>query len=225
VGIQRYYRHREWKAADRFLSNVRGVIHVGANTGQERAYYGQFGLRVLWIEPIPHIFEILKSNLKEFPKQFALRGLITDKDGGEYDFHIANNEGESSSILEMKLHKDIWPEVAFTETIALRGTTLASLLRAERVNIADYDALIMDTQGSELLVLKGAAAILPSLRYIKTEVADFESYEGCCQVEDISRFLRPYGFREFSRQKFASRQTGGDYYDIVYKRVRRPRAA
>ena len=38
---------------DAFLRKVSGVIHVGANLGQERAHYARFRLDVVWIEPIP----------------------------------------------------------------------------------------------------------------------------------------------------------------------------
>ena len=48
----------------------------------------------------------------------------------------------------------------------------------------------MDTQGvMELMVLHGAVKLLPGLRYIKTEVADLESYSGCCTLKEISNFL------------------------------------
>src|SRR5215472_4628952 len=40
---------------DSFLRGVSGVIHVGANTGQERELYEKFGLHVVWIEPIPEV--------------------------------------------------------------------------------------------------------------------------------------------------------------------------
>ena len=83
--------------------------------------------------------------------------------------------------------------------------------------IREYDALIMDTQGSELLVLQGAIPILHNFTYIKTEVSDFESYTGCCQVANIAPFMSRFGYREVSRHKFAQRPEGGSYYDIVYK--------
>ena len=51
---------------DRFLRKVSGVIHVGANAGQERELYAKFGLRVIWIEPIPEVFEKLKMNVAKF---------------------------------------------------------------------------------------------------------------------------------------------------------------
>ena len=113
-----------------------------------------------------------------------------------------------------------WPGVAFTKTITLRSVTLTSLLKSQGIDPAGYDALVMDTQGSELLVLKGADPILQNFKYIKTEVADFESYAGCCQITDIESFLKPRGYTEISRHDFASRPGVGHYYDIVYKRRR-----
>ena len=203
---------------DRFLRKVSGVIHVGANAGQERELYAKFGLRVIWIEPIPEVFKKLKENVADFSQQRALKCLVTDQDNVAYQFHIANNEGHSSSILDLNLHKDIWPQVAYEKTITLRSKTLPSLLEEEHVDCSEYDSLIMDTQGSELLVLKGAVTILENFTYIKTEVPDFESYSGCCQLTDISSFLARRGYREFSRQKNAEHPNGGSYYDVVYKR-------
>lgn len=176
------------------------MIHVGANSGQERILYEKYGLRVVWIEPIPEVFETLKARIKRYPRQSAFQGLITDQDDLEYAFHVANNDGESSSILELKLHKDIWPEVSYDRTIILRGTTLISLLTREGIEASDYDALVMDTQGSELLVLKGAAPILHTFNFIKTEVTDFEflrwllsakRYRSVPQRACVSRNLAP----------------------------------
>jgi FkbM family methyltransferase len=203
---------------DRFLRHVPGVIHVGANTGQERDLYEKHGLRVIWIEPIPEVYSRLQHALLRYPKQRALQYLVTDRDDAEYAFHIANNDGASSSIYEFQLHKEVWPEVAYDRTVTMRSMTLTSLLKQESINPSDYPALIMDVQGSELLVLKGAIDILPAFGFIKTEVADFESYVGCCQIEDIEVFLKANAFNEFSRTKFAERSGGGNYYDIVYQR-------
>ncbi len=77
--------------------------------------------------------------------------------------------------MDLKQHKDIWPHVHYTAAIPLTGTTLTALLEREKIDLSNYQALILDTQGSELLVLKGAVAILKNFKYIKTEVADFES--------------------------------------------------
>lgn len=201
---------------DRFLSMVSGVVHVGANLGQEREVYAALGLDVVWIEPIPEIFAQLKENVQGFPNQLAIEALVTDIDDKEYVFHIANNDGASSSILAFKEHKDIWPNVAFTSSIKLKSTTLATLFKFNRLDACKYQALIMDTQGSELMVLRGSATILDSFSFIKTEVPDFEAYAGCCQLSDMTRFMTDHGYKEFSRRKFASREKVGSYFDIVY---------
>lgn len=205
---------------DRFLSDVSGVIHVGANTGQERVQYNDLGLRVIWVEPIPEVFAKLEQNIESFSNQRAFQALLTDVEGKEYEFHIASNNGASSSILELKQHRDIWPDIDYTTSIVLKSTTLASLVEREKIDIADYQALVMDTQGSELLVLQGGAGLLNAFTYVKTEVPDFESYEGCCQLQDIHSFMEVHGFKEFSRKKFASRAEGGNYFDIVYRRTK-----
>jgi hypothetical protein len=54
---------------------------------------------------------------------------------------------------------------------------------------------------------------------VKAEVADFESYAGCCRLKDIESFMAARGFKETSRVKFAAHPGGGAYYDIVYRRA------
>jgi FkbM family methyltransferase len=204
--------------SNKFLKRASGVIHIGASTGQERTLYAKYGLRVVWIEPIPEVFETLKINLTNYPRQTAFRSLVTDKDGVDYAFHVSTNGGMSSSILEMKLHREIWPNVVCDRTIPLKSTTHESLLYKERIALDDYDALVLDTQGSELLVLQGAAPLLPLLNFIKTEVTDFESYAGCCQLKDVDLFLGEHGFKEIYRRKYFQRHpSGGSYYDVVYQ--------
>jgi FkbM family methyltransferase len=203
---------------NRFLRDARGVIHVGANVGQERELYARLGLEVLWIEPIPDVFEALAANIANLPRQRALQCLVTDRDDAQYEFHVANNGGESSSILDLKEHRDVWPTVGFTETLSLRSRTLATLLAQEKVDLARYDALVMDTQGSELLVLQGAGRVLDAFRFIKTEVPDFEAYAGCAKLDDIQRFLAERGYSEVSRDCFANHPAGGRYYDVVYRK-------
>jgi FkbM family methyltransferase len=203
---------------DRFLNRASGVIHVGANTGQARIRYDKRGLRVVWIEPIPEVFATLKENIRPFPRQTAFQCLVTDRDDAEYAFHIANNAGKSSSILELKEHKALYPAIAYERSVAMRSSTLASLLKREGIDVRDYNALIMDVQGAELLVLIGATPILDSFKFIKAEAADFESYAGGCQLKDISAFVREHGFREIARTKFAEHPQIGSYYDVLYER-------
>lgn len=203
---------------DRFLRQVDGVIHVGANSGGERDEYEALGLDVLWIEPIPEICARLRDNIRGLSRQRAVMALVTDVVGKEYEFHVSSNEGASSSILDLARHRDLWPEVGYARSIMVTSTTLPEVLAAEGVDPRGYQALVLDTQGSELLVLRGAEPILGGFDYVKAEAADFEAYAGGCQVSDLTAFMVDHGFREIRRTRFFGRPGIGNYYDLVFQR-------
>lgn len=215
-------RRRKWRTLiheeTAFLRKLKGVIHVGANTGQERETYNSFGLRVLWIEPISSVFETLMKNIAPYPSQQALNYLVTEDDGNQYEFHIANNAGESSSILNLAKHRDMFPHVSYSKTIKLWGVRLGTALDREGIDPSLYDGMVMDTQGSELQILKGAAGLLPRFRYLKIEVPDFESYEGCCTIDQLSAFLKAHGFREDRRIPLKIMAGVGTYFEVIYRR-------
>jgi FkbM family methyltransferase len=200
------------------MKKLKGIIHVGANVGQERDDYVRYGLNVLWIEPIPHVFEELKSAIRSYPNQQALEYLVLDKDDDIIKLHISNNEGQSSSVMDLALHQDVWPSVHFTRDLEIHTHKLDTIIDREHINLDDYDGLVLDTQGSELLVLKGAQRMLRNVRMVKAEVADFEAYTGCPRPEQIADFLADYGFREWMRTPFAGHSGGGRYYDIIYRK-------
>jgi len=216
--LKRRFRWAFASRAERFLDGARGVIHVGANIGQERETYALAGLPVIWIEPAADTFDRLCQNISAYPQQQAFCRLVTDCDDKRYTFNIASNGGGSSSILDLKLHRDIWPNVEFRDSVELQGVTLPTLFARERLDARQYDVLVMDTQGSELLVLQGAESMLGNFRFIRTEAADFEAYEGCCQINDLVDYLQKHGFRELHRKSFAERAAGGRYYDVIFER-------
>lgn len=204
---------------DAFLTRVKGVIHVGASTGQEREVYARRDLNVAWIEPIPDVFARLQANLQHFPKQRAYRYLITDRDDQAYTFHVASNNGESSSIYPFGEGTAFWPEISFSPQLSLQSVTLSSWVKRENIDLADFDALVMDTQGSELLVLKGAGEVLSRLKYIRSEAADFEIYQGCCRLDELRQFLEQRAFVEECTAKSAC-DGRRNCYEIVYRNTR-----
>jgi FkbM family methyltransferase len=214
--LARRFIGRFRKDLDSFLVDAKGIIHVGANLGQERELYAAYGLNVIWIEPIPDIFDNLKALIASYPNQKAFCCLVTDIDEKEYLFHISSHEGVSSSIYDLARHKEIWPSVTYTKTLSLKSITLTTLLKKEHLDMTKYDALVLDTQGSELLVLKGAISLLPHIKYVKTEVADFEAYKGCCQLKEMDSFFRDHNFRRVIKRKFVHKKGIGSYYDVLY---------
>lgn len=95
---------------------------------------------------------------------------------------------------------------------------MLSMVENEAINLNKYQALILDTQGSELLILKGAGQLITRFKYIKIEVPDFESYLGCCQLDDLIKYLSAFGFMLTRKKKFAEMEGVGVYYDVLFER-------
>lgn len=205
--------------AQRYLDRAKGVVHIGANTGQERDMYALCDLPVVWIEPIPEVFATLQRNIAPYSDQVAVQALVTDQDGQECRLNIASNGGGSSSILEFAQHRDIWPGVTFERSIMMRSVTLPSVFATQHLDPGAYDLLVLDTQGSELMVLRGAISMLGGFNQILAEAADFNAYAGGCKLEDIVAFLRAHGFRETARQCFARHPVGGGYFNVLFERT------
>ena len=203
---------------DSFFKKIDGIIHIGANVGQERLYYQKCGLLVIWVEPIPRVFDQLVENISVIPGQVAYQYLLTDSNDKDYEFNIAGESGESSSIYDLAEHRDIWPTIEYTDSIRLRGSTLEAMIDREGVDINKYQGLVLDTQGSELLVLQGARNILRQFSYIKLEAWDFNAYDGCCQMDELIAYLKQFHFYEKKRSKFAEHPGGGGCYDLIFYR-------
>lgn len=212
--MNRFFNHNP----DNFFKKINGVIHVGANEGQERAYYAKCGLEVIWIEPIPEVFDRLRNNIKIYPKQKAFEYLLTDQNDVLHTFHVNGDNGESSSIYTLDQHQDIWPEIQTAKTLEIKSKTLATVIASEKINLNNYQGLVLDTQGSELLVLQGAESILSHFEFIKTEATDFNAYHGCCFLHELVVYLKQYSFIERKRTQFARHPNGGGYYDLIFSR-------
>lgn len=175
--------------------NIKGVLHVGASTGQERFLYDEIGARkVYWIEAIPEVFEQLKENLKPFPNQIAMTACVSNVDGQEVKFHISNNEAQSSSMLELDHHLIIHPEVEYIETIKLETKRLDTFFRIMEFDISFVNFLNLDLQGAELLALQGMGSLLKQFDYILTEVNKKSTYKNCVLIDDLDYFLLQNGF-------------------------------
>jgi FkbM family methyltransferase len=216
-GPTRRLSYKLWSPGEKepALADCRSLIHVGANEGQERYVYESMGLEVLWVEPIPEVFARLERNIRGIRMQRAAKALLSDKPGRTRKLNISNNNGLSSSIFELAEHRTIWPDVHYIDQIECITATLDDLLPL----LPSPDALVLDTQGSELMVLAGAEDTLRGVRTLKVEAADFRSYEGGCSDVDLVGFLSARGFELHNRRRFAKHPGGGGYFDLVFRRM------
>src|SRR5207302_2079774 len=167
--------------------SCRGVIHVGANLGQEFDAYRRAGLEsAVYIEPIPEIFTKLQRRVSVEPHHVAVNALCSDRDDEAVEFHIASNQGQSSSILNLGSHASLHPSVRFVSSLAMRTTTLDRIIfESPFIDPRRLDCLVMDVQGAEGLVIAGANRTLANCRFVFAEVSDGGLYKGDASWHDI----------------------------------------
>ena len=200
-------------------TEVDAILHIGANYGQERDFYESHQLEVDWVEANPQVVSRLRDHIRKRPFQRAYQGLIAEVDGRECDFHISNNAGESSSIYDFGEHKKIWADVYFNDKIRLTTVTLGRFLKENKIKLRSRQGLVMDVQAAEHLVLKGAGELIRQFRWIKTEAADFELYQGGAQLCDLEAILIPLGFQEIEREVVKKVEGLGACYNVIYRKV------
>lgn len=169
-----------------------GVLHIGANVGEEAPVYLELGIKKqIWIEANPIIYDRLRSNISNNPDAFAYNYCIGDEDGKLVTFHVSNNGSQSSSILELGTHKSSHPEVHYVEDVPMIMRRIDALF----VEPLNYDFLNIDLQGAELKALKGMGDLLHWFKWAYLEVNQQELYKGCALVGEIDEYLSGFGFR------------------------------
>ena len=100
------------------------------------------------------------------------------------------NSGQSSSILKPKLHLTQYPNIVFD------NTEIVDMIRLDSFeeDLNNYNFIVIDVQGYELEVFKGAEKTLENIDYIISEINRDELYENCARIEQLIEFLSAYGF-------------------------------
>lgn len=173
---------------------IRSLIHVGAHDGQEIGAYRRLGIeRALFVEALPEVHARLQRNLAGQPGYAAILALCAAEDGSEATFFEADNAGGSSSLLLPSRHLERYPQVRFPATHRMTTRRLDTAV-AEVWGEAAADLIVLDVQGAEEVVLRGAPRLLAGARAIIAEIAEEALYEGGATRESLERFLQEQGF-------------------------------
>jgi FkbM family methyltransferase len=171
----------------------KGIIHIGAHEGSELNTYLEMGVKnILFIEANPEVFEKLYKNVGEYPGVKALNYAISNKN----DFltlHVTTND-QSSSLLKLKRHLDLYPDITEEKQVKVPSRKLDSLIEELIITPEDYNLLVIDIQGAELLALEGAENTLKFIDAIQLEVNFEELYENCALAWQVDEFLMKHGF-------------------------------
>jgi FkbM family methyltransferase len=173
---------------------ITGIIHVGGHYGEEYEYYRNV-LKVnnqMWFEPIHSNFVEMRKRIPVGAKVVLIERALGENNQRSYAMiNLSSNNSESASLLKPLLHSQYLPDIKFAGQERIVVSSLDYELVPYQKN---YNALVLDVQGYELNVLKGAVNTLQYIDYIWTEVNYVRMYEGCALISDIDEFLANYGF-------------------------------
>jgi len=196
---------------EKYNMNVRGVLHIGAHYGEEHNIYKNFGIpNIAYFEPLIKNFNVLKQNIKDESLLFNF-ALGNQNKKIEMFVESANN-GQSSSILEPKIHLSQYPHIVFNQKEIVEMKRLDDL----DINLSDFNLINIDVQGYELEVFKGSEKTLESIDYIISEINRDEVYHGCAKIDELIDFLSLFGF-ELVEENWAG-NTWGDGFFIKNKK-------
>ena len=197
------------KILKEYKLNISGIFHIGGHFAEEAWSYQAAGVEnVIFFEPVAESFKVCKKNAESCGYQAFNLALGKEDKMVEMFTETANN-GQSSSILRPKLHLSQYPHILFNGKQSVKMTSLDSFVN--NIDLFKFNMIVMDVQGYELEVLKGAEETLKQIDCVFSEVNNAELYEECANVKELDSFLLLYGFTR--------RQTnwaGGTWGDAVY---------
>ncbi len=170
------------------------TIHIGAHLVQERYDYKINKMEpVFWVEGLPKIVEQADLLLANFPNQTLVQAVVSDFSGKKVKLNISSNNGQSSSLLEPRIHRLVHPDVKFEPTSTHISTTIDDLLE-KYFPVAAVALLVLDIQGAELLALRGGQATLKKVDFIFAEVSTAKLYKKQPLFDELSKFLSEFGY-------------------------------
>lgn len=191
----------------------RGIIDIGSHIGSCFEMYKKHDINNrCWIEANPNVFDELVRNVPN--EDIKMNYAICDFDG-KVPFVITSNL-QSSSILPLKKHIEIYPTIFPEKHIIVQGRKLDTLIHKGLIDIDRYDFLAMDIQGGEFKALEGFKKYIHKINYILAEVNYIEMYSGCMLIDDFDNYLKKLGFKKI----MASKSVCG-WGDAYYKRIKK----
>mgnify|MGYP003645137847 FL=1 len=203
--------------------DVKGVLHIGAHHGQEYESFREMGVKNhIFFEPLPTNYEKLLENLESYDSDgfnIKTENVALGPDDAEKTMYVETaNNGMSCSLLKPQIHLQMYPGIKFEEEATVTQTSLDKYIVENDISLDDFNFIMIDVQGYELEVFKGATETLRSIDYIFTEVNFVDVYEDCAKVNELDEVLGEYGFKRVETVDVAGAWGDAFYTKKEYKK-------
>lgn len=185
----------------RLLKNcdVKVIFDVGAAYGLTSEHYHQLfpDATIYSFEPFPKSFKILEDFSKNKPYIIPLNYAICDKIG-DANFNITQLDDASSLLSPNQTESSFDRHHVLKNTITVKTTTIEEICKI--YNITEINILKLDTQGAEVIALKGAKALLENknISLIYSECQFIHLYKDAAQFFEINNLLDSFDYKLFN---------------------------
>jgi FkbM family methyltransferase len=169
------------------------VLDVGANKGQYYEFLREkvgFTGQIHSFEPIPELGAKLVARSASDPK-WQVNQCALGIQSGKAQFHISDKPGWSSLRELRRGQSRPSDELQITRTVEVEVRSLDDVVAKLKVNNL---YLKLDTQGSDLDVLRGGEATLKIVKGLQTELGCIPCYAGAALPSQVLAFLEERGF-------------------------------
>jgi FkbM family methyltransferase len=191
---------------------IKGIVHIGANTGQEIPWYlWKLYMPLLVFEPIPESFS-------ELHRVYGKHAICAPFALGSKNETITLRIPEDGDAEKASKYTPIetvghdWTKVPMTKEInvqCLRFDTWADN-HNHVIDISAYDTVVIDVQGMELEALKGFGKYLQGFHFLVVECSASPVYDGEASAQEVINYLTSRGFIQLTPIE--------EHDDIIFKR-------
>lgn len=197
------------------------IIDVGGANGGTSVYFANAfpGHQVYCIEPNARMLPFLKKVEAETPG-IVVKPLALSSRSGEATLHVTAND-LSSSLNEIdfealkKTPADFQARLQEDQQITVR----LSSLDEEFEDQGGVLLIKLDTQGTEIEILKGGVETLKRTRFVLIEMNNHHLYKNTCQYYEVDEFLRSHSFKLADIIVAYRGDDGVSEYDALYRNL------
>jgi FkbM family methyltransferase len=191
------------------------VVDVGCRWGFAERFLSnecQESFKIYGFDPDSHECSRLQSSYSHLPVGYVTCvpiGLAGSS--GERNLYLTKEPACSSLFPPKKFLSDNYPAldcISLDKVVVAYVTTLDSWAKVNEISCIDY--IKLDTQGSELEILKGGENIIDTIRCVDIEVEFNPIYEGQTLFGETDTYLRSKGFVLWRLSNLVHYSLGGE---------------
>ena len=170
------------------------LFDVGANAGQYASTMRALGFegRIVSFEPSSEAYSLLAEAARRDPGWETVQCALGERSGSA-TLHISRNSQSSSLLPMLPSHLAADPASAYVTDETVELATLAQQID-DHLRPSERLFVKIDTQGSELEVLRGAGEHLSRVVGIQLELSLVPLYDGQPLIEGVIGTMRALGY-------------------------------